>query len=171
MAAIPLRIDGRQLKPHKCIVQPLLGTRTVLTNSPWGFVSLWLKRERKEEALFFWNQARDFHLASTGIALESAPLLHYYTFMNATKALLVAKAVAFEPNHGVRAHNIRHKGERISLSNEGVRILNRGVLPALSGYLGETEPQLVHTLQELLFNCIRLSNAPCCAASFGVELE
>ena len=151
MAAIPLRIDGRQLKPHKCIVHPLLGTRTVLTNSPWGFVSSWLKRERKEDALFFWNQARNFHLASSGIALESAPLLHYYTFMNATKALLVAKGVPFQPTHGVRAYHSR-RGGRVSLFNECVRIMNSGVLPALSGYLGETEAQMIHTLQELLFN-------------------
>lgn len=149
---VDLRLNGRVLRPHRPVVAPLLGTRTVLTNSPWGFVSLWLKRERKSDALFFWNQAKEFHLASSGMPLESAPLLHYYSFMNAAKALLVAKGISFDPIHGVRAHNIRLPSDRIALSNEGVRILSRGVVASISTYLGETESQQVHTLQELLFN-------------------
>jgi hypothetical protein len=152
MAIVPLLIEGRELRPHKCIVAPLLATRTVLTNSPWEFVELWLKREKKLSALFFWKQAREFHVASRGMGLESAPLLHYYSFMNAAKALLEAKGVAFEPIHGVRSHNLRPNGERPALSNEGIRILSRGVLPALSTYLGETESENIHNLQDVLFN-------------------
>jgi hypothetical protein len=38
------------------------------------------------------------------------------------------------------------------LSNEGIRIGNRGILPALSSYLGELEPDRTHTMQEVLFN-------------------
>ena len=149
---VPDRINGRELKPHKAIVAPLLGTRTVRTNSPWGFVSLWLKRERRDDALFFWDQAREFYKASVGMTLQSSPLLLYYSFMNATKALLTAKGIAFDPAHGVRAANTRTATDKISSSNETVRILNHGVLPALSSYLGETEPQRVHSLQEIFFN-------------------
>jgi hypothetical protein len=149
---VQLRLNGRPVKPHKCVVSPLLGTRTVLTNSPWGFVALWLKRERKNDALFFWNQAQEFHEASEGMSLASAPLLHYYCFMNATKALLVAKGITFDPHHGVRASNLRKPGARKSLSNEGVCIGSRGILPALSSYLGEREPEKTHTMQEVFFN-------------------
>jgi hypothetical protein len=104
---VQLPLNGRRVKPHKCVISPLLGTRTVLTNSPWGFVALWLKRERKNDALFFWNQAQEFHTASEGMSLESAPLLHYYCFMNATKALLVAKGLPFDPHHGVKGTRLR----------------------------------------------------------------
>src|SRR5262245_50597676 len=126
----PIRINGRDLKPHKAMVAPLLGARTVLTRSPWEFVSLWLMREKNERALFFWNQARSFAEAAAGMSVQASPLLHYYSFLNATKALLVAKRVAFDEHHGVKGHNMRGASRKIALSNEGVRISKRGVLPA-----------------------------------------
>ena len=84
--------------------------------------------------------------------VQAAPLLHYYSFLNAAKALLVAKGVPFDEHHGVRAHNMRVASKAIALSNEGVRILTKGVLPALAAYLGDTEPNTIHSLKELLFN-------------------
>ena len=148
----PVKIAGREVKPHKATTSPQLGTRTVLTNSHWEYVSLWLKRQGKGEALFFWQQAQTFASAASGLPVESAPLLLYYSFMNATKALLVAKGVVFGEHHGVRAHNMRGATSKITLSNEGVRILNHGVAPALSSYLGEPETATVHSLEQLLFN-------------------
>jgi hypothetical protein len=133
------------------MVSPLLTARTVLTNSPWNFVSLWLRREKKNKAQFFWNQAEVFHTAATGIPLQSAPLLHYYAFMNATKALLVAKGITFRERHGV--HGLaRGAGTRLSITSERVEIENHGILPALSAYLGETESVRIHSLQDLFFN-------------------
>lgn len=152
MAVIPLILDGRPLQLHKAIVNPSLGTRTVLTNSPWPFVELWLKREKKSSALFYWRQAREFYGAAGGMTLESSPLLLYYSFMNATKALLVAKGVAFDQIHGITAGPRRKPNSRITLSNENVQIKAHGIAPALSSYLGETEQQRTHTLQDLFFN-------------------
>jgi uncharacterized protein (UPF0332 family) len=152
MPIAPLRMKARDLRPHKAVIAPLLGTRTVLTNSPWGFVSLWLKRERRDDAVFFWDQAKEFYSASRGVGLQSAPLLLYYSFMNAAKALLSSKRINFDPHHGVRAANIRTPTDRISLSNEAVQISNRGVLPALSAYFGEAEAQTIHSLKEIFFN-------------------
>jgi hypothetical protein len=111
----------------------------VLTNSHWEYVSLWLRRERKTSALFYWQQAQTFAQAAEGMPVSSAPLLLYYSYMNATKALLSAKSVPFDEHHGVRAHNIRPPAGKIALSNEGVRIMNRGIAPALSQYLMEAE--------------------------------
>lgn len=161
MRAIPIQLSGRELKPHKAIISPLLGTRIVLTDSPWRFVSLWLKRKKKDDALFYWNQAQEFHIASLGMTIQSAPLLHYYSFMNAVKALLAAKSILFKEHHGVRAHNMRGPSSKISVSNEGVRILSQGILPALSTYLGETEPAQIHSLQELLFNLVYIHRTYC----------
>src|SRR5215831_7520082 len=48
----------RKLRPKA------LSSRNVLTNSPWTFVSLWLKRNRKPAAaLFYWEQANEFYKA------------------------------------------------------------------------------------------------------------
>lgn len=159
MPSIPLFLNRRELSLHKAIVRPSFGVPTVLTNSPWTFVSLWLKRNKQENALFFWDQAQQFHLASTGLPLQSAPLLLYYSYMNATKALLASKGIAFDPRHGVRG--VPRNSRRISLANEQVRINQNGIVPALSTYFTETEPQLTHTLKELLFNLVFVHRTYC----------
>src|SRR5260221_13934574 len=148
MAIIPIQSKtGRVLGPHKAIQSARYDARTVLTNSPWEFVSLWLKRENKRDALILWNQSREFHEAASGLTLQSAPLLHYYSFMNATKALLAAKGIAFDEYHGIKAQNIRGASKIITVSNEGVKIQNNGILPSLAAYLGDTETSNVHSLQ------------------------
>lgn len=147
-----LRINGRDVTPHKATVSPKLGARTVLTTSHWEYVSLLLRRGKKTNALLYWEQAHTFYQAAKGMPVESSPLLLYYSFMNATKALLSAKGAAFDEHHGVRAHNMRGPSSKIALSNEGVRILNRGIAPALSQYLGEQETANTHSLEELFFN-------------------
>src|ERR1017187_7237846 len=95
-----IRVNGRELKPHKATTNPTLGARTALTNSHWEFVALWLKRERKNDALLFWQQAQTFSVAAMGMPIASAPLLLYYGYMNATKALLAAKNIPFSEHHG-----------------------------------------------------------------------
>lgn len=147
-----LRIKSRDARPHKATTNPDLGARTVLTNSHWEYVSLWLRRERKTRALVYWQQAQIFANAAERMPVSSAPLLHYYAFMNATKALLSAKGVAFHEHHGVRAHNMREPSSKIALSNEGVNLMQKGVAPELSRYLGEAETKTQHSLEELLFN-------------------
>jgi len=94
MSIEPVKLKRREIAPHKALVAPLLNSRNVLTNSPWTFVGLWLQRNHKPKALFYWEQAQEFHKVSVGLPLRSAPLLLYYCFMNTVKALLVAKGVA-----------------------------------------------------------------------------
>ncbi len=149
---VQIKLKRKSLKPHKSAIDPILHSKNVLTNSPWDFVELWLKKNRQKEALFYWAQAREFHTASSGLPTQSAPLLHYYSFMNAAKALLASKSISFNPHHGVGAHNMRRESSKISITNEGVKIKSNGILPSLSTYLGETESSDTHSLQELLFN-------------------
>jgi hypothetical protein len=85
MTIAAVKFKQREIGPNKAIVTPTLGARTVLTTSPWTFVALWLKRNRKTKALFYWEQAQEFHKASVGLPARSAPLLLYYCFMNARK--------------------------------------------------------------------------------------
>lgn len=144
--------SAKVVRPHKAIISAQLDARTVLTQSPWEFVSLWLKREKQPEALILWNQAREFHEVARGLSLQSAPLLLYYSFMNAAKSLLTAKSVPFNPHHGIKRHDVRGMVRTIKLSNEGIKIKAAGVLPALSKYLQESETSVNHTLKEILFN-------------------
>lgn len=149
---VRIKLKGKEVKPHKSVVSPELAARNVLTNTPWDFVDLWMKKEKQKNALFYWNQARVFHEASNGLPTQSAPLLHYYSFMNAVKALLTAKGITFNEHHGITAHNMRNATSKISLTNEGVKIKQNGVLPSLSLYYGEPESHNKFSLQELLFN-------------------
>jgi hypothetical protein len=149
---IPVTFKGKEVRPHKAIKSARLEARNVLTESPWEFVSLWLSREEQDNARVLWNQAREFYKASQGLSLQAAPLLIYYACMNAAKALLTAKGIAFIPFHGVSSDNLRGASRKIRLSNEGVEIKNNGVLPALCSYLGEAEPTRKHSLKEILFN-------------------
>jgi hypothetical protein len=160
MSIAPVRIKGRDIGPHKAVVAPLFGSRNVLTNSPWTFVRLWLQRNKKTKALFYWEQAEEFYKVSEGLPLRSAPLLLYYCFMNAAKALLVAKGIVFNERHGVTAHH-NLVGQRRSFAGEGVRIHRDGILPSLSGYYGETEGKRTHTLQELFANMVFIHRTYC----------
>jgi len=58
---VPLRVGGRELRPHKASVSPTLGARNVLTKEPWTFVALWLTRRKSEAAVHYWEQARQFY--------------------------------------------------------------------------------------------------------------
>lgn len=110
---------------------------------------------------FYWEQAHEFHKASVGLPSQSAPLLLYYCFMNAVKALLVAKGMPFDEHHGVRPHNMRRSTSKISLSNEGVHIMTRGVVPSLSSFYREEETSHLHSLQQLFFNMVFIHRTYC----------
>ena len=147
----PIKINGKIITPQKAIISPILGSKNVLTNSRWEFVELWLKKEKLDDALYYWNQSKEFNNASNGLNIQSSPLLHYYSFMNASKALLSSKSIVFNHYHGV-THHSPSISTRINLNNEGIKIKSNGILPSLSNYFGETETNNTHTLQELFFN-------------------
>ncbi len=170
MAIAAVKLNQREIGPHKAVVAPLLGSRTVLTNSPWTFAALWLRRNRKPEALFYWEQAQEFHQVSVGLPLRSAPLLLYYCFMNAAKALLAAKSVSFNEMHGTSAHPKVVTGAKRTFAGEGIKIHANGVLPSLSTYYGEVEPSKTHTLQELFFNMVFIHRTYCLTYSSQKEM-
>jgi hypothetical protein len=165
----PITLGGRILRPHKAAIEPLFSARSVLTNEPWTFVSLSLKREKRGDAGLYWEQSRTFFEASKGLPLESAPLLLYYSFMNAAKALLSAKDVEFSPFHGVKRWRSGMVG-RDRLKTMGVEVLREGVLPALSGYFGEKERSRKHTMKELFFNMPFIHRAYCLTYKSQTEM-
>jgi YaaC-like Protein len=170
IAIAAVKLKQREIGPHKAIVAPLLASRTVLTNSPWTFVALWLRRNRKPQALFYWEQAQEFYKVSVGLPLRSAPLLLYYCFMNAAKALLVAKGVTFNEMHGITAHPKVVPSVKRAFAGEGVKIHTNGILPSLSAYYGETESSKTHTLQELFFNMVFIHRTYCLTYSSQKEM-
>jgi hypothetical protein len=145
----PIIFNNRDLTLHKAIVLPRLGERTVLTNEPWNYVDLALARQKQRTALFYWQQAHEFFKASHGLPVQSAPLLLYYSFLNATKALLEAKGIVFNPLHGVKEWNPTPTTRGF---NSGVTIKVNGVLPSLSSYYAETEARTQHSLKDIFFN-------------------
>ena len=163
-----IKAHGRAIRPHKAVVGPILGERTVLTNSPWTFVALWLKRKHANRALFYWQQAREFHKVAQGLPPQSAPLLLYYSFLNATKALLTAKGLPFNEHHGVRESSA--SARTTSLAALGVGIKQTGVLPALSAYYGEAEPVRTHTLQEMFYNMVFIHRTYCLTYTTQAEM-
>ncbi|GAA4746949.1 hypothetical protein GCM10023264_10790 [Sphingomonas daechungensis] len=156
-----VRLDQKKLRPHKAIVTARFDMPNVLTNDPFVYVDLWLRREHADDALFFWRQSASFYRSAESLPIEAKPVVLYYSFMNAIKALLTARGITFAPKHGVGSRNMRRPGGKIVLSNEGIRIFNSGVLPALSTYFGETETRQVHSLEELLYNLVHIHRTYC----------
>lgn len=67
-----------------------------MTDSCWEYVALFLKRQSMagaSDALFYWEQAHSFYLASQELPDNARPLTSYYCILNAAKALLRYKGV------------------------------------------------------------------------------
>jgi hypothetical protein len=145
-----LKLNGRRLWMHKGIAQPNFHLEHVLSDNPWLYVELWLKRKKAAESLSFWQQARRFAEASQGMPIEAAPLPLYYSFLNASKALLTCQNSQHSDSHGVSGE--RPQDARASLNNETVTLKGAGVLPALCSYLGETAGNSSYSLGDILWN-------------------
>ena len=101
------------------------------------------------------------HLASKQLTIESSPLVLYYCFMNAAKALLSAKRVVFDASMSVGAHKMRGPTSKVVLSNEGIRIRNKGIVPALSAYFSEVKSSKTHSLEDVLYNLVFIHRTYC----------
>jgi uncharacterized protein (UPF0332 family) len=165
----PFILNHRELSPPKAIVSPELGERTVLTNEPWDYVDLALVRQKKTEAQFYWRQAREFYTVAEGLTLQSAPLLLYYSFMNATKALLSAKGIVFNPYHGV-VEWVPATGVKKQAFSVGVKIKTNGIVPALAAYFAEKETSVQHTLKDILYNLPYIHRTYCLTYTSQVEI-
>lgn len=121
---------------HKSVRFADFESESVLSNDPWLFVELWLKRNKKNEALAYWMQARRFSESANELGVEAAPLPLYYSMLNATKALLIVRSASHGNTHGVTGSS--PDNAKASLFNEKVRFQTGGILPALCRYYGES---------------------------------
>lgn len=168
MVAHKLLIAGKGVGLHGNVVAPNFRTQRVLCSDPWDFVSLWLKREHQKDALFYWEQSRQFYNASIALPELSAPLTSYYCFLNATKALLTSKQQVFNETHGVGGRN---KPGHKSLSNELVDFQGGGILPALCKYLGDPDNAGKNfTLKQIFWQMAFIHRAYCLTYKGSTEL-
>lgn len=157
-------VNSKEIGLIKSITKADYTAKTVLTNSSWQFVELWLKRNhsKNKEALFYWQQARHFFDASNCLPLNSKPLTSYYCCLNASKALLSINEIPLENiSHGI-TQDRRNQSRSTSLDQAEVIVLGAGVLTELSKYLEENVSKQTYTVKQLLFNI------PCVHRAFTI---
>lgn len=70
-------ISGLNIKIHKAVIGADFKSPTVLTDNPWIYVDLWLRRNGQKKAAMYWSQAREFNKAAEGLPIESATLRNF----------------------------------------------------------------------------------------------
>lgn len=118
-------INSKQCELMKSVINPKYGSKTILTDSCWEYVSLFLKRQSitgASDALFYWEQAHSFYLASKTLPDSARPLTSYYCILNAAKALLRYKGIEDKKlkNHGISS--VRDESEKTNIK-EAIRLL------------------------------------------------
>ncbi|WP_368170760.1 YaaC family protein [Aeromonas sp. R9-2] len=146
-----VRIKSKEIVVRKPKVVADLPSKVVLTDSTWQFVEIYLRSEGQNDALFYWEQARNFYESTKTLSLVSKPLTAYYCFLNATKALLEVKKVGYDLSHGVTG---KQENGHIRLQNEIVKFQPAGVVSGLGIYLGEHVPAggQQYTLKDIFYN-------------------
>lgn len=137
------------MTPQKAIVTPAFGNKTVLVRDPWDYVDMWLRREKHDKAIKYWNQARNFYQASKGIPNTASPLTLYYAFLNATKTLLTVKGRTFVEQHGTSG---TIGAGKTNLQNEIVTFKPNGILSSLCKYFDEPCNNETYSVKALLYN-------------------
>lgn len=161
----PIIINSKTITILKPLTSAEYQEKTVLTNSAWEYVELWLRRKagkEAEEALFYWQQAKHFFKASECLPENSKPLTAYYCCLNATKALLcINKIDVHNISHGI-THDRHLCTKSNSLDKAEVIFLGGGALTELSRYLGEDVTKRTYTIKDLLYNI------PCVHRTFSI---
>lgn len=141
----------------KASINPNFESKTVLTDSTWDYVLTYLIRSSNKEAVFYWEQAKNFYNATLSLDVISAPLTTYYCFLNATKALLKSKKVQFDTRHGVSG---KRTNGQFKLQNEIIILQTKGVLSGLCSYLGEpVSIKEEYNLKDILYNLVYIHRA------------
>lgn len=167
MAIKQLEINSKAVRLMKPVTGANYSGKTVLTNSAWEYVELWLMRQnssKAKRALFYWDQAKNFYCASEGLPIQSKPLTSYYCCLNAAKALLAIKGpndIDFDNlSHGISSDRKQWKTK--NLSDAKVVFQATGVLYQLSKYFDEEACKKEYLVYDLLYNI------PCVHRTFSI---
>lgn len=147
----PVKIKNKELIVRKPKIVADLPSKVVLTDSTWLFVEIYLRSQGQNDALFYWEQAKNFYESTKSLSLVSKPLTTYYCFLNATKALLEVKNVGYNLAHGVTG---KRDDGHIRIQNEIIKFQPAGVISGLGVYLGESIPAggEEFTLKDIFYN-------------------
>ncbi len=149
MAAEQIIFKSKPLRIQKAAISPDFNSKTVIVRDHWDYVEMWLKKEKLTTALEFWNQAERFYKSCNQKDSLSAPLLLYYCFLNASKALLTVKNSNFKETHGTSGEWI--PGDT-NLKNEFITFQGSGILTSLCGYFGDSCNGEKYSMKDLLYN-------------------
>ncbi|MCI5138635.1 MAG: hypothetical protein D3922_09545, partial [Candidatus Electrothrix sp. AR1] len=157
----PLKVKTWCVGIYHAIINPVYQSKVLLTDSTWEYVDIYLKQksdnsQKHKNAIFYWQQARNFFNATKELDSISKPLTTYYCFLNATKSLLEIKNIPYDFSHGVSGKTLAGHD---NIKNEIVRLKTKGVLSGLSSYFEEAvqprsrqEPYEEYTLKDILYN-------------------
>jgi hypothetical protein len=152
MANTELRYDGAPVRLKKSATKPDWNGRTVLVADPWAYVDLWLRREEKTRARFYWEQSQEFARAAGNLGPTASPLLIYYSMLNAVKALLTVRGAVFNERHGIGG---RRNDAGRGLTAEIIELSDGGVFGAFAQLLGErVNKDETYNLKQLLYNLV-----------------
>lgn len=118
-------------------------SKTVLTDSAWEYVDLWLARgkltgENQRDARLYWQQAKSFFDASERLPINSKPLTAYYCCLNAVRALLVVHGKQMKnTTHGISSNKSNLKSDEFS--KEKIKIFDNGIFYDFLSFFGEEE--------------------------------
>lgn len=156
-----LKIGTWPVCAYHAQMEPEIKSKTILTDSTWEYVEIYLKQKsdgsvKHKNAIFYWQQARNFYQATKSLDNNSKPLTTYYCFLNASKALLEIKNIPYDFSHGVSGRS--EKGHN-NIKNEFVRLKTKGVLSGLCSYFeeavvpqSEDEPHEEYSLKDVFYN-------------------
>lgn len=159
-----LCINSKCCELMKAVDSPKYGSKTILTDSCWEYVSLFLTRQSiagASDALFYWEQAHSFYLASKALPDNARPLTSYYCILNAAKALLRYKGCDDNKlkNHGISS--VREENSKTNIKEALTAVKGAGVLPELARYYGATIPTGHYSMADLLYNIPCVHRAYC----------
>ncbi|ROQ21042.1 YaaC-like protein [Marinimicrobium koreense] len=149
MAHRDIIINSKKVSPHKAYVGPKFNEKTILVESHFEFIEMWLQRNGNEDSRIYWDQAKNFYHAAANTDVTSKPLVAYYCMLNASKSLLALKGVGVSPYHGLAGSPAANKA---MLVNELIEVKANGVFVALSNYFGASLAGKKVNLKDVLYN-------------------
>ena len=95
------------LRLRKSFTNADISSHSVLTDDVFSYVDFWFKTNKKilkdengkrveQDHAFYWNQAKNFYVATKSLPIESSPLPMYYCMLNAIKAYIFYNANSFD---------------------------------------------------------------------------
>ena len=164
MAFKEICISSKSCELMKSVNKPKYGSKTILTDSCWEYVSLFLKRQSiagASDALFYWEQAHSFYLASKALPDSACPLTSYYCILNAAKALLRYKGIDDIKLKNHEISSVRNDSEKTNLKEACTAVKGAGVLPELARYYGFNMKTGQYSMAELFYNIPCVHRAYC----------